>query len=89
MFDIRLVVTLKNGSEHVAEPAAADIVTAERHFGKPFGQFFGGGAVEGPLYLAWETIRAAGTTVPPFETWLREVKDVATEFDDTPLVETP
>ena len=66
------------------------IVAFERHFKTGLSQAFVKEQKSEHLYwLAWESERATGNVVKPFDQWLDTLVSVGIEVDSVPLDETP
>ncbi|MGA1037985.1 MAG: hypothetical protein ACO3VQ_09265 [Ilumatobacteraceae bacterium] len=66
------------------------IVAFERHFKVGLAQAFSRDQKQEHVYwLGWESERAAGNVVKPFDQWLDTLVSVGIEVDSVPLDETP
>ena len=66
------------------------IVAFERHFKVGLAQAFSRDQKQEHVYwLGWESERAAGNVVKPFDRWLDTLVSVGIEVDSVPLDETP
>ena len=84
---VTLTAVTRDGTEYTAVVGVAAIIAAERKFKKPVGELFAPVSMEILAFLAWESIRAAGQTLPPFEQFAGSLVDIQTDADDPdPLV---
>lgn len=90
MIDLSISTRLDNESEPVVStPNMGTLLKLERHFGLESAiQALQNTKLEHVAWLAWESRRHAGLTVPPWEKFRDTIADISFEGDnETPLAE--
>ena len=85
-----ITLTRDDGTSDTFPVRPKTIVAFERHFKVGLAQAFSRDQKQEHVYwLGWESERAAGNVVKPFDQWLDTLVSVGIEVDSVPLEETP
>jgi len=93
MLDIAITIKLESDSEPwTVYPTTGTLLAFERHYGSAVtsaGEALATGRLEYVAFLAWESRRKAGHTVPPFDKFQLQIEDldIDTSAGDRPLAE--
>ncbi len=82
---MRITVEHVGGDRATYTVLPVTVVAFERHFAVGLGAIATENRMEYVYWLAWDSERRSGKTLPPFDTWLETVAEVEAEDEAAPL----